>query len=73
IARAAAAAGVEVVRAASAEEAARAAVERVLPRDVVLVKASRSVGAERVVEALVRRESAMRGSGPARRGPGEVS
>lgn len=55
IARVAAAAGVEVVRAASAEEAARTAAERVRPRDVVLVKASRSVGAERVVEALVRR------------------
>jgi UDP-N-acetylmuramoyl-tripeptide--D-alanyl-D-alanine ligase len=54
IARVAAAAGVEVVRAASAEEAARTAVERVRPRDVVLVKASRGVGAERVVEALVR-------------------
>ena len=66
IARVAAAAGVEVVRAASAEEAARTAAERVRPRDVVLVKASRSVGAERVVEALVRR-------GPARRGPGQVS
>ncbi len=65
IARVAAAAGVEVVRAASAEEAARTAAERVRPRDVVLVKASRSVGAERVVEALVRRA-------PARRGPGEV-
>jgi UDP-N-acetylmuramoyl-tripeptide--D-alanyl-D-alanine ligase len=66
IARVAAAAGVEVVRAASAEEAARTAAERVRPRDVVLVKASRSVGAERVVEALVRKA-------PARRGPGEVS
>jgi len=55
IARVAAAAGVEVVRAANVEEAARAAAERVLPRDVVLVKASRSVGAERVVEALVQR------------------
>lgn len=65
IARAAAAAGVEVVRAASAEEAARTAVERVRPRDVVLVKASRSVGAERVVEALVR-------GGSARRGPEQV-
>ncbi|HTQ41197.1 MAG TPA: UDP-N-acetylmuramoyl-tripeptide--D-alanyl-D-alanine ligase [Polyangiaceae bacterium] len=66
IARVAAAAGVEVVRTASAEEAARTTAERVRPRDVVLVKASRSVGAERVVEALVRRE-------PARRGPGEVA
>lgn len=56
IARVAAAAGVEVVRAASAEEAARTTAERVRARDVVLVKASRSVGAERVVEALVRRD-----------------
>lgn len=58
IARVAEAAGVEVVRASSAEEAARTAAERVRPRDVVLVKASRSVGAERVVDALVRRAEA---------------
>jgi UDP-N-acetylmuramoyl-tripeptide--D-alanyl-D-alanine ligase len=48
--------GVDVVLAAGAEEAARAAVDRVRPGDVVLVKASRSVGAERVVEALAREE-----------------
>ncbi len=45
---------VSVVRAADADEAARVAVERVAPGDVVLVKASRSVGAERIVEALAR-------------------
>jgi UDP-N-acetylmuramoyl-tripeptide--D-alanyl-D-alanine ligase len=49
---------VEVVLAGSAAEAARATSERVRPGDVVLVKASRSVGAERVVETLVGRESA---------------
>ena len=52
-ARAAAALGVEVVLAADAVEAAVIARERVRPGDVVLVKASRSVGAERIVEALV--------------------
>ena len=45
-------AGVETVRGTDAEEAARLAVERVAAGDVVLVKASRSVGAERVVAAL---------------------
>jgi UDP-N-acetylmuramoyl-tripeptide--D-alanyl-D-alanine ligase len=56
LARAAGARGVEVVLAGSAEQASRAAVERVRPGDVVLVKASRSVGAERVVDALTREE-----------------
>jgi UDP-N-acetylmuramoyl-tripeptide--D-alanyl-D-alanine ligase len=56
VARGARARGVEVVVASGAEEAARVAVERVRPGDVVLVKASRSVGAERVVEALTREE-----------------
>ncbi len=46
--------GVEVVFAGGAEQASREAVERVRPGDVVLVKASRSVGAERVVDALAR-------------------
>jgi UDP-N-acetylmuramoyl-tripeptide--D-alanyl-D-alanine ligase len=44
--------GVEVIFAMGAGEAARQMLERLRPRDVVLVKASRSVGAERVVEAL---------------------
>lgn len=52
-ARAAAARGVEVVLAADATEAALIARQRVQPGDVVLVKASRSVGAERVVDALL--------------------
>ncbi|MDP9148622.1 MAG: UDP-N-acetylmuramoyl-tripeptide--D-alanyl-D-alanine ligase, partial [Myxococcota bacterium] len=46
--------GTEVVMARDAEGAARVAVERVRSGDVVLVKASRSVGADRVVEALSR-------------------
>ncbi len=50
--RAAARRGVAVLFADGAEEAARLAVQRVLPGDCVLVKASRSIGAERVVEAL---------------------
>jgi UDP-N-acetylmuramoyl-tripeptide--D-alanyl-D-alanine ligase len=49
------AAGVEAVACASVEEAAAAAAKRVRPGDVVLVKGSRSVGAERVVLALARR------------------
>jgi UDP-N-acetylmuramoyl-tripeptide--D-alanyl-D-alanine ligase len=53
IARAAGQAGVETVLAAGAAQAARVAVARALPGDTVLVKASRSVGAEVVVDALV--------------------
>jgi UDP-N-acetylmuramoyl-tripeptide--D-alanyl-D-alanine ligase len=53
-ARAAAARGVEVVLGGDATGAARTAVERLRPGDVVLVKASRSVGAECVVAALLR-------------------
>ncbi len=49
--------GVEVVLADGAERAAQLAVERVCPGDIVLVKASRSVGAERVVEALIAHEA----------------
>jgi UDP-N-acetylmuramoyl-tripeptide--D-alanyl-D-alanine ligase len=51
--------GVAVAHAADAEEAARVAVARVEPGDVVLVKASRSVGAERVIEALLRARGEM--------------
>jgi UDP-N-acetylmuramoyl-tripeptide--D-alanyl-D-alanine ligase len=47
--------GVAVVLAPSVEGAAAMAVDRVRPGDAVLVKASRSVEAERVVEALIRR------------------
>jgi UDP-N-acetylmuramoyl-tripeptide--D-alanyl-D-alanine ligase len=56
LARAASSRGVEVVFAGSAEQASRDTVDRVRPGDVVLVKASRSVGAERVVDALTREE-----------------
>jgi UDP-N-acetylmuramoyl-tripeptide--D-alanyl-D-alanine ligase len=42
----------EVVQAASAGEAAKAAAAVLRPGDVVLVKASRSVGLERVTEGL---------------------
>ena len=45
-------AGEQVVVAADADEAARLASRRVRPGDVVLVKASRAVGLERVVRAL---------------------
>lgn len=49
----AAALGVTCVMAASTDEAAREARARVQPSDAVLVKGSRSVGAERVVAALI--------------------
>ena len=52
--------GVDVVRGRDAADASRIATERVRPGDAVLVKASRSVGAERVAEALV----AMHGEEP---------
>jgi UDP-N-acetylmuramoyl-tripeptide--D-alanyl-D-alanine ligase len=52
LARAAQSRGIEVVLAGSAEQACRETVARVRPGDTVLVKASRSVGAERVVDAL---------------------
>jgi UDP-N-acetylmuramoyl-tripeptide--D-alanyl-D-alanine ligase len=45
--------GVAVIVASGAGEAARALLEALEPHDTILVKASRSVGAERVVEALV--------------------
>jgi UDP-N-acetylmuramoyl-tripeptide--D-alanyl-D-alanine ligase len=50
---AAARAGVAAVRASDVIEAASLAAQLVSPGDVVLVKASRGVGAERVVESLV--------------------
>ncbi|HEY6463162.1 MAG TPA: cyanophycin synthetase, partial [Polyangiaceae bacterium] len=53
IADAARARGVDAVTAHDAAEAGRIVAARVLPGDVVLVKASRSVGAERVVAALL--------------------
>ena len=53
LARAVQSRGVEVVLAESAEQASRDVVARVRPGDVILVKASRSVGAERVVDALL--------------------
>jgi UDP-N-acetylmuramoyl-tripeptide--D-alanyl-D-alanine ligase len=56
IARSAASRGVEIVLARDAGEAARQVADRVRPGDVVLVKASRSVGAERVVDAIAARE-----------------
>jgi UDP-N-acetylmuramoyl-tripeptide--D-alanyl-D-alanine ligase len=56
--------GLEVVFGGDAEGAARATVDRVRPGDVVLVKASRSVGAERVVDALVRACSPARKGSP---------
>jgi UDP-N-acetylmuramoyl-tripeptide--D-alanyl-D-alanine ligase len=53
-ARAAKQGGVDVLRANDASEAALMSVERIRAGDRVLVKASRGVGAERVVDALVR-------------------
>jgi UDP-N-acetylmuramoyl-tripeptide--D-alanyl-D-alanine ligase len=52
-ARAAERRGVDIVLAGDAAQASAVAVERVRSGDVVLVKASRSVGAERVVDGLV--------------------
>jgi UDP-N-acetylmuramoyl-tripeptide--D-alanyl-D-alanine ligase len=63
IARSAARAGVEVITARDAAQAALATVERVRPGDAVLVKASRSVGAEVVVEALAARTGGAGGEG----------
>jgi len=64
--------GVDVACAADADEAARVAVARVQPGDIVLVKASRSVGAERVVEALSRARGEVE-AGPASTRPGPSS
>jgi UDP-N-acetylmuramoyl-tripeptide--D-alanyl-D-alanine ligase len=49
----AAARGVTVIKATSTADAVARAREIVIAKDVVLVKGSRSVGVERVVEALV--------------------
>ncbi|MGH7280992.1 MAG: UDP-N-acetylmuramoyl-tripeptide--D-alanyl-D-alanine ligase, partial [Polyangiaceae bacterium] len=49
----AAAAGVQVFRAKNARNAAKIAVSEIGPKDVVLVKASRGVAAEVVVDALI--------------------
>jgi len=58
----AAARGVEVVRAASTAEAAAEAAVRVRHGDAVLVKGSRSVGAEKVVAALLSSHPEIAGS-----------
>jgi UDP-N-acetylmuramoyl-tripeptide--D-alanyl-D-alanine ligase len=55
--------GVEAVDCHDVEEAAKQAVSRVRAGDVVLVKGSRSVGAERVVRALAERSGATRDNG----------
>jgi UDP-N-acetylmuramoyl-tripeptide--D-alanyl-D-alanine ligase len=54
IADSAARLGVSVIVAPDATEAARALLAVVRPNDTILVKASRCIGAERIVEALVR-------------------
>jgi len=57
----AAARGVAVIKAKTTDEAAERAASSVAPRDVVLVKGSRSVGAERVVDALARAHGGLAG------------
>jgi UDP-N-acetylmuramoyl-tripeptide--D-alanyl-D-alanine ligase len=56
-------AGVAAARAIDTLDAARLATALVGARDIVLVKASRGVGAERVVEALVRARGGEVGGG----------
>jgi UDP-N-acetylmuramoyl-tripeptide--D-alanyl-D-alanine ligase len=68
IARTAARRGVRVVLASDAEHAGLIVRDRLRPGDAVLIKASRSVGAERAVETIA--AWAARAPGPAREGQG---
>lgn len=68
--------GVNVVACNDVHEAAEKATLRIQPRDVVLVKGSRSVGAEVVVAALIEklgRADSVRGESPTTAGPASGS